>query len=70
MRQSFNKLLDNASEFLAHRKGLIPIVGIILVLTNGILRLLPDGGWLAETDLLLHLGVILALVGILLAWAL
>ena len=70
MRQSFNKLLDNASEFLAHRKGLIPIVGIILVLTNGILRLLPDGGWLAETDLLLHLGVILALVGMLLAWAL
>ena len=46
------------------------MVGIILVLANGVLRFLPNGGWLAETDLLLHLGVILALVGILLAWAL
>jgi len=70
MRQSFNKLLDNASEFFAHRKGLIPMVGIILVFANGVLRFLPNGGWLAETDLLLHLGVILALIGILLAWAL
>jgi hypothetical protein len=70
MRQSFNRFLDSTSEFLAHRKGLLPGLGILLVLANGVLQFLPAGGWLAETDLLLHLGVILALVGILLAWAL
>jgi hypothetical protein len=65
-----NLLLDRISDFLAHRKGLLPMIGIVLIIINGILQVLPLGGWLVETDLLLHLGVILALFGILLAWAL
>jgi hypothetical protein len=65
-----NLLLDRISDFLAHRKGLLPMIGIVLIIINGILQVLPLGGWLVETDLLLHLGVILALLGILLAWAL
>jgi hypothetical protein len=70
MRLRFNRLLDDASEFFAHRKGLLPIMGILLVLINGVMQFLPVSGWLAETDLLLHLGIIVAVLGFLLAWAL
>ncbi len=70
MRRQFNKLLDRSSEFLAHRKGLLPILGLILVLANGVLQFFPAVGWLAETNLMLHVGVIVALIGLMLAWAL
>ena len=70
MRLRFNQFLDSASEFFAQRKGLLPIVGILLVLANGVMQFIPNPGWWGETDLLLHLGIIVALVGILLAWAL
>ena len=70
MSQRFNLLLDKMSEFLAHRKGLLPMLGILLVVVNAVLQFLPAAGWLADTDLFLHLGVVLALIGILLAWAL
>ena len=70
MGQKLNQLLDLLSEFLATRKGLLPMVGILLVICNMILQFFPALGWLEETNLLLHLGVIIALLGILLAWAL
>jgi hypothetical protein len=70
MLTRFNKFLDQASNFLAVRKGLLPFLGILLVLFNAVLQFLPSSGWLAETNLLLHLGIIVALLGILLAWAL
>jgi hypothetical protein len=66
---AFSKFLDRASEFLAHRKGLLPLLGILLVMVNLIIRLVFPG-WLAETDLFLHVGVIFAVLGFLLAWAL
>lgn len=68
MRQ-VNKLLDTLSDFLAHRKGLLPFIGIALVVANFIVRLTLSG-WLAESDLLLHLGVVVAILGFTLAWAL
>lgn len=68
MRQ-VNKLLDTLSDFLAHRKGLLPFIGIALVVANFILRLTLSG-WLTESDLLLHLGVVVAILGFTLAWAL
>jgi hypothetical protein len=70
MGHKLNQLLDFLSDFLARRKGLLPILGILLVVCNAILQFLPATGWLVETNLLLHLGIIIALVGILLAWAL
>ena len=65
-----NKFLDKASEFFAHRKGLLILIGIGLVLINGILQFIIGSSWLVENDVLLHLGVIIALAGVLLAWAL
>lgn len=70
MIEKFNRFLDRISEFLAQRKGLLPLIGIVLVLMNGILQFIPASGWVSDTNLLLHLGVIIAILGILLAWAL
>lgn len=66
-----SKLLDFLSEYLAHRKGLLPLVGIALILINLLLQfILPYGGFLVETNLFLHIGLIVAILGFMLAWAL
>jgi hypothetical protein len=70
MGQKINTLLDFLSEFLAPRKGLLLIISIILVLLNLLLQFIPAAGWLAASNILLHLGIIIALIGIMLAWAL
>ena len=70
MLKLFNQFLDAASEFLAHRKGLLPAVGILLVIINGVLQFIPGSGTVVETNIFLHLGVIIAVLGIMLAWAL
>lgn len=82
MKDRFNRLIDIASEFFAARKGLLPTVGLALILFNLIFQFFPGEGlstgssfsplfaWLQHTDLFLHLGLILALIGIMLAWAL
>lgn len=68
MSQQFNRFLDWASNFLAHRKGLLPLIGLLLVFLNFLLRLFVTG-WLVDTDLFLHLGTILAIIGFMIAWA-
>ncbi|MBN2389726.1 MAG: hypothetical protein JXR84_03315 [Anaerolineae bacterium] len=68
-----NELLKKVSEFLAHNKGLPVLIGISMVLLNLVFNLLPQWAiiaWLADTELFLHLGVILGLFGILLGDAL
>jgi len=70
MSNRFNRLLDFLSEYLAQRKGLLPMLGLVLVLVNAVLQFIPGELWLAETNLLLHVGIILAILGFLLAWAL
>ncbi len=70
MSNWISKFLDRTSEFLAHRKGLLPLLGILLVILNFLLNLIPGVGWLATSHLLLHLGVIIAIMGFLLAQAL
>jgi hypothetical protein len=65
-----SKLLDRVSEFLAHRKGLLPIVGIIMVLLNLIIQFILPGNLLATSNLFLHVGLIVAIFGLMLAWAL
>jgi hypothetical protein len=67
--QKFSRFLDRISEFLAARKGLLPLIGLVLVVINFILQFFSIG-WVAESNLFLHLGLILAIIGFLLAWAL
>jgi len=65
-----SKRLDWLSEFLAHRKGLLPLIGIVLVIINFVIQIFFPTGWLASSNLSLHLGVIVAIFGMMLAWAL
>lgn len=69
MQRKLSRWLDWLSEFLAARKGLLPLVGMAMVAANLLIQIF-SGGWLAETDLFLHLGIIVALLGFLLSWAL
>ncbi len=67
----FSKFLDETSEFLAHRKGLLPLIGIALILLNLLtVSLFPSDLFLVRTNLLMHLGLVVALFGLMLAWAL
>jgi hypothetical protein len=70
MSKFLNQLIDKASEFFASRKGLLPMLGILFVIANFIMQFYPSTVALADKGLLLHLGVILAVIGIMLAWAL
>jgi hypothetical protein len=70
MFQKLNRFLDRASDFIAARKGLLPLIGVLLIVVNGILQFIPGAGWWAHTNIFLHVGILLAIFGILLAWAL
>ena len=65
-----SKLLDWLSEFLARRKGLLPLIGIALIACNLLAQFLFPGWWFADKNLLLHIGLVAAIFGLMLAWAL
>jgi hypothetical protein len=65
-----SKLVDNASNFFAHRKGLLPLIGIALVLVNFLLPFFMASNFITASNLFLHLGIIVAVIGFMLAWAL
>ncbi len=69
MLQWFSNALDWLSNFLAHRKGLLPLIAIVLIIFNFVLTA-TGNSWLAETNFFLHLGLILAILGFMFAWAL
>ena len=65
-----SKLVDKLSDYLAHRRGLLPLIGILFILANLVLQFVLPPGWLRDSQLLLHIGVIVAIFGGMLAWAL
>ena len=65
-----SKFLDHMSEYLAHRKGLLPIIGLVLIIINLVLQFIIPGNFLATTNFLLHIGLIVAIFGLMLSWAL
>ena len=69
MTEFFSRLLTWLSEFFSSRKGLLPMAAVVLVTLNFCLRFLPPN-WFNQTDFFLHLGLILAIFGFMLAWAL
>lgn len=66
----FSKLVDDASNYFAHRKGLLPLIGMALIVINFFLPFIFGLNWLTASNLFLHLGVLIAIFGIMLAWAL
>lgn len=66
-----SKLVDRASEYFAHRKGLLPLLGILLIIVNFLLvSFLPPEWYIVRANLALHLGLVIAIFGFLLARAL
>jgi hypothetical protein len=65
-----SKAVDWASDYFAHRKGLLPLVGILLIVANLVLQFLLPPGWLRDTNVILHIGLIVAIFGLMLSWAL
>lgn len=65
-----SRLVDQASEFFAHRKGLLPLIGMAFILLNFLLQILLFPNWVTNTNLFLHLGLVIAIFGLMLAWAL
>lgn len=61
-----NRLIDYLSEQIARRRGLPVLMGIGLVILNFIFQFIPGLRVLTTSNLLLHLGVVVGLVGILL----
>jgi hypothetical protein len=62
--------LDRISEYISKRRGLPTMLAIALVVVNLIFQFIPGLEWFARTNLLLHIGVIIGLLGILLSAAL
>ncbi|WP_420631208.1 hypothetical protein [Candidatus Leptofilum sp.] len=60
-----NDFLDRVSEFLSKYPGLLPLVGLGLIILNLILQFFP-GSWFVDRHILLHLGLITSLIGLLL----
>lgn len=69
MFEKISLFLDRASEYLSGRKGLLPLIGLGLVILNLVLQFFPTG-WLGTSNLFLHLGLIVVILGFLLSWAL
>ena len=66
-----SRLVDNASNYFAHRKGLLPLIGILLVIINYILPFIFGlDNVITASNLFLHLGIIIAIFGMMLSWAL
>jgi hypothetical protein len=65
-----SRLVDRASDFFAHRKGLLPLLGMGLIVINYFLPFIFGINWLTGSNLFLHLGVLVAIFGLMLAWAL
>lgn len=60
-----NKLIDKMSHFFGKYPGLLPIVGLLLIILNLLLQPFQDV-WIVESNLFLHIGLIVSLIGILL----
>lgn len=66
--ERMNRLLDSLSDFFAESPGSLPLIGLGFIFLNFLLQIFPgpESGWFVESNLLLHLGLILAIIGMLL----
>jgi hypothetical protein len=61
--------MQKIADFLERVKGLPILIGILLVILNFIVQYIPSLAFLGDSNLLLHLGVVVGLLGVLLAEA-
>lgn len=63
-------ILDKSADFMAERPGFLPILGIVFILINFLLQIFPGGGWIVDSNLFLHLGLVIGIIGLLIIRAL
>ncbi len=61
--------MQNLIDFFERMKGLPILVGILLVILNFIVQYIPGLAFLSDSNLLLHLGIVIGLLGVLLGEA-
>jgi hypothetical protein len=61
--------MQKLADFFERVKGLPILVGILLVILNFIVQYIPSLAFLSDSNVLLHLGVVVGLLGVLLAEA-
>jgi hypothetical protein len=59
--------MQKLADFFEKVKGLPILIGVLLVVLNFIVQYIPGLAFLAGSNLLLHLGVVVGLLGTLLA---
>lgn len=67
-----SKILDRISDYVSTHRGVPVLLGVLLVVLNYVLQIIPGVqlGFVETTNLFLHLGIIVGLVGVLLGDAL
>lgn len=67
-----NEFVERLNDFFAERPGLLPLLGVLLVILNLLLQFYPGpgSGWFVDSNILLHIGVITSIIGLLLVRAL
>lgn len=66
----WNKLstgIDKASNYFSDRKGLLPLVGLVLILVDQFLVIIFPELTVSVINLFLHLGLVIAILGFLIA---
>ena len=66
----FSALLDKLSNSLANKKGLLPLIGTVLIVLNLLFEILLPNAYFTQIDLFLHIGLVIAILGLVLARAL
>ncbi len=63
-----NRLIDRMGDFLASYPGALPLLGLLSIIANFILQIVPgpNAGWVVASNLFLHLGLIITIIGLLL----
>jgi hypothetical protein len=67
-----SKIIDGISDYVSAHRGVPVLIGVLLVVLNYVLLIIPGVqlGFVETTNLLLHVGVIVGLIGVLLGDAL
>ncbi len=63
-------MLSRLSEFIARRRGLLPMIAVGFIALNFVLQFVPGLEAFNAYNVFLHLGLIVGLVGLLLSQAL
>ncbi|HZD10615.1 MAG TPA: hypothetical protein VE553_04665 [Candidatus Binatia bacterium] len=67
MDEWINSLVERVNDFLVRKPGALPLFGVGLIVVNFVLQLFPGpDAWIARSNLLLHVGLVLSLIGLLL----